>query len=131
MAHIIQATTRKVTNYIGRSERDKAHEIAASIADFRQRYRKISCLYSKEAIFNFDQTGFQYEPADLRTLSLKGERDTNLLLDSRTKHTHSYTVQPMVARDGTLFPRVLIVLSECNGVFGPKIAEHIAELERS
>lgn len=90
-------------------------------------YKNSSAPFEQSAVWNFDQTGFNYEPANLRTLSFKGERDTNILLDSRNKNTHSYTVQPMLSRDGRLFGKFLIVLQEREGSFGPKIATQVAE----
>lgn len=66
----------------------------------------------------------------LQLVSVKGERDTVLGIDSHNKHTHSYTVQPMVGRDGCLFPIALIVTQEDEGTFGPKLAPEIREIER-
>lgn len=75
--------------------------------------------FDKSKIWNFDQTGFNYEPANLRTLSFKGEWDTILMINSRNKHTHSYTSQPMISRDGKLFPKLLLVTQEPDNGFGP------------
>ena len=122
--------SRKVTNYIGRSELANVPTIAANILAFGGIYTNSSVPFDKSEIWNFDQTGFNYEPANLRTLSFKGERDTSLLLDSRNKSTHSYTVQPMVSRSVMLFGKFLIVLQEREGVFGPKVAAQVSDLER-
>lgn len=95
--------SRKVTLYTSRSERDNHEEIVASIQRFKQEHGAESRQFPMDRVWNFDQTGFNYEPANLRTLSFKGERDTTLLLDSRNKHTHSYTVQPLISRSGRLW----------------------------
>lgn len=122
--------SRKVTSYIGRSEKLQNLSITENVMHFKQQFTSAKVPFSKSEIWNFDQCSFQYEPANLRTLSLKGERDTELLLDNRNKFTHSYTAMPMISRDGKLFPKVLLVLQETNGVFGPKIKAHVADLER-
>lgn len=61
--------------------------------------RNLKSLFNKKFISNFDHGGFNYEPANMRILSLKGERDTWLLLNRMNKQTHSYTLQPMTTRD--------------------------------
>lgn len=122
--------SRKVTVYTSRTEQDNQQQIAESIVNFTQAYVRESIPFAKTHIWNFDQTGFAYEPSNLRTLSFRGERDTCLLIDSRNKHTHSYTVQPMIARNGHLFPKVLIVTQELNDDFGPILAPKMRELER-
>ena len=121
--------SRKVTNYMGRAELSKSTNISKSIIDFKVDYSRECKRFDKEFIFNFDQTGFQSEPSNLRTLSFKGERDTELMVDSKAKSTHSYTVMPMVSRSGKLFEKLLIVLQERDGAFGPKIKKQVAELE--
>lgn len=122
--------SRKVTLYTSRPEEQNKQAIADSIVAFQSRYANESSLFDQSDIWNFDQTGFNYEPSNLRTLSFKGERDTSLLLDSRNKHTHSYTVQPLISRDGKLYPKLLIVTQEADNAFGPRIKTKIAELEQ-
>lgn len=56
-------------------------------------------------IWNYDQTGFQHEPSNLRILSFKGERDTPLMVESKNKISHYYTFQPIISRSGRLFPK--------------------------
>lgn len=87
-------------------------------------------VFPVERIWNVDQTGFNYEPANMRTLSFKGERDINLVLDSHNKHTRSYTVMPIISRSGRLFPKVLIVTQELDNKFGPIVGPQVAALER-
>lgn len=122
--------SRKVTNYMGRSELSKAPELASRLIEFKGLYNRTCRFFNRSRIYNFDQTGFQYELSNLRTLSLNGERDTELILDSRNRHTHSYTAQPIISRDGRLFGKLLLVLQEKTGEFGPKIKSHVASLER-
>lgn len=122
--------SRKVTSYLGRAERDKSESIAASIVAFGLEYSPLSRRFPKNNIFNFDQTGFLQEPSNLRTLSFKGERDTNLLVNDKNKHTHSYTATPMISRSGRLFPRLMLVMQEETkfGKFGPRVSKRVREL---
>lgn len=103
--------SRKVTLYTTRIERKNEEAIVASIERFKSEHSE-SINFGMEKIWNVDQTGLNYESANQRTLSFKGERDTNLILDSKNKHTHSYTVQPVISRSGRLFQKLLIVTQE-------------------
>jgi hypothetical protein len=123
--------SRKITSYIGRAKFSSGAEIAESIANFSLNYSMILPLFTQDRIFNFDQTGFNYEPANLRTLSLRGERDTNLLLESRNKATHSYTTQPMISRSGLLYPKLLVCLQERSVPLSPEIRNRLDEIEKN
>lgn len=122
--------SRKVTAYSSRSDQENAAAIVQRIENFGPKYIEESSQFEKRHIYNFDQTGFNYEPANLRTLSFKGERDTIIVIDSKNKHSHSYTVQPMISRAGTLFKKLLIVTQEPENAFGPIVGPRILELER-
>lgn len=121
--------SRKVTIYTSRSEQENQQSISDSIKNFSIAYREASIPFDQAYIWNFDQTGFNYEPSNLRTLSFRGERDTALEINSRNKHTHSYSLQPMISRDGKLFPKLLIVTQETDNHFGPKVGPKVKELE--
>lgn len=121
--------SRKVTVYTSRSEEENREAVATSIRKFGETYKSESAPFERDNIFNFDQTGFNYEPTNLRTLSFKGERNTSLIVDSGHKTTHSYSVQPMISRNGKLFPKLLIVTQEVDNSFGPRIEPKIRELE--
>lgn len=121
---------RKVTYYLGKAEQRNEGAIAESIVNFRQNYTRDSKPFNSSFIWNFDQVGFNYEPSNLRTLSMKGERDVTLLLDQKRKMTHSYTVQPMISRDGRLFGKLLLVMQEQANTWGKNIGPEVARLER-
>lgn len=121
--------SRKVTVYTDRSASDE-NVIRERIRDFKSNYTEESSQFGQSCIWNFDQTDFNYEPANLRTLSHKGERDTLLMLKSKNKHSHSYSVQPIISRDGRLFDKLLIVTQETKDSFGPQIGPKIDALER-
>lgn len=67
------------------------------------------------------QSGFQYELTADRTLSWRGERDIIAYVDQENAATHSYTIQPIITRDGKLLGKLLICLQESGGTFGPNV----------
>lgn len=103
---------RKVTKTTTRSQREKVVETDESIRRFQAEYSRLSTAYDASRIFNFDQTAFNYEMHNLRTLSHQGERDTEMEADSINKQTHSYTAQVVVSRDGSTVGKLLLCLQE-------------------
>lgn len=68
-------------------------------------------MYEKENIWNTDQTGFKYEVLSTRSLTWKGERTTiGTAFSPKNKVTHSYTVQYIIAYDGSILPQVYVCL---------------------
>lgn len=124
--------SRKVTEYISRSENNQQDIIDCRIDQFLSDYERISPHFSRRLIINMDQTGFDYEITNQRTLSYIGERDTRLNVDQKNKISHSFTAQPMITRDGKTFGKLLLVLQENtkNETFGPRILPQVQELER-
>ena len=120
----------KVTEYCSRSEKEKKEEIEKSIEEFRELYRGRRQLVRPRLIWNTDQTGFNYEFANLRTLNFAGSRDTVLNIQERNKMTHSYTIQPIVSRDGRAIGKLLICMQEAKGQFGPRVREDVLRQER-
>jgi hypothetical protein len=62
-------------------------------------------------------------------MSWTGERDTLGYVDQPNKATHTYTVQPIVSRDGKLIGKLLICFQERGGRFGPRVEPQVRELE--
>lgn len=75
--------------------------------------------------------GIDYELKRDRTLSNEGEFDTRIKACSRNKQTHSYSIQPLVSKDGKTIGKLLIVLQDVGDKnnpsegFGPKIRERV------
>lgn len=122
-------SSRKITKISSRAERDHADGDARASAKFQEEYGFLSMFIRRNTIWNVDQTGFNYEQTTLRTLSHRGERDTVCAAESRNKRTHSYTSQPMISRDGRLIGKLLLCFQEARGVFGPRVAAGIRDLE--
>lgn len=74
-------------------------------------------------IWNFDQSSFNYERSNLRTLSHKGEKGTKAAVSSMHAATHSYSVMPLISMAGKLAPKLLICLQEVKGKIGPRVAQ--------
>ncbi len=74
-------------------------------------------------IWNFDQSSFNYNQSNIRTLSHKGERETRMMVNSMNAVTHSYSIMPLLSMDGTLASKLLICLQEKGGEFGPRVVK--------
>lgn len=134
---------RKITKTTTRSEREKITETERSIEKFQEDYQHLSSGYNRKSIINFDQTAFQYEMCNLRTLSHQGERDTECEADSINKQTHSYTAQVIISRDGSTVGKLLLCLQEDSRripsrtnnsdetaqMFGPQVYQDVDRLQ--
>lgn len=121
--------SRKVTEYGSQASNAKKADIEDKIAAFRANYNRVSAYFPRRLHWNVDQTGFNYEMSNERTLSNVGERDTLVDVGSKNKRTHSYTSQPMISRDGRLIGKLLLCLQEPNGQFGVRIAPEVKRQE--
>lgn len=121
--------SRKVTDYASRSYLDNLGKIEESIKNFTANYTRESAKFSPATILNFDQTGFNYESTNLRTISHKGERDTVLRVNDANKPKNSLSANPMISRNGRIFPTLAIVMKEPSGNFGPRVMANVKQLE--
>lgn len=122
--------SRAVTSYTSRAEQEQAEWIAGNTTQFRANFSSIEPLFPRRLIWNVDQTGFQYEIVNKRILSWRGERDTILNVDKKNLMTHSYSSQPMISREGRYIGKVLLVMQEPRGEFGPIVGPRVRALER-
>lgn len=120
---------RKVTGYESRAEAAQQDDIAASKLRFVEAFRLVRNQFPFNRIVNVDQSDFKYEKSNLRVIARKGDRDVVIRVDSKNKNTHSYTLQPMIARDGTLAGKLLICLHEDKDEFGPRIEPKVRRIE--
>lgn len=122
--------SRKITEFISRSENNQQDQIDERIDQFLSEYEQRAPRFPRRLIINMDQTPFNYEPTNKRTLSFVGERDTRVSIDQRNRMTHSFSSQPMMTRDGKVFGKLLLVMQEPRGEFGPVVKRRVLELER-
>lgn len=119
--------SRKVTKTLARRNVDPA-TLQWRIEKFMDTYAEMRNKFYRRHIWNMDQVGFTYEIDTQRTLDWKGNRDTIIVPNQRGHQTHSYTLQPIVSREGETIGKLLIVLREPKG-FGPRIGPEVRELE--
>jgi hypothetical protein len=74
---------------------------------------------------NLDQIGFNYEISTTRALSLCGEKDTLLSVQSVHACTHSLTIQPTISLSGRCVGKLLICLQESSDNFGQLVQRDI------
>lgn len=119
--------SRKVTKTIARRNVDPT-TLQWRIDKFMDTYAEQRSKFYRRHIWNMDQVGFTYEIDTQRTLDWKGNRDTIIIPNQRGHQTHSYTLQPIVSREGEIIGKLLIALREPKG-FGPRIGPEVRELE--
>ncbi|OXA48191.1 Tigger transposable element-derived protein 6 [Folsomia candida] len=101
-------SSRRIQKLVSKRAVRDMDQITATAALFRQQMKSLIPKFLPSNILNTDQTGFNYEMTSTRTLSWKGERKTLGSANSPTnKVTHSYTVQYVIAYDGTIFDKVV------------------------
>lgn len=125
-----RVVARTITGDTGRHEPTIQLAKALKLDQFRQQYSQLEWYFPRHLIWNYDQTGFNYEITNKRTLSFKGERDTIVGVNQRSKTTHSYTSQPMITREGRTMGKLLLCLREQSGDFPETKFDEIKALER-
>lgn len=122
--------SHKVTRYSSRTEREQREQDRMREEEFLEEFERQELFYPRHLIWNTDQTRFDYEITNKRTLSWVGERTTSVNVDSKGKLTHSYTAQPVISRDGRLIGKLFLIVQETNGDFGPQVGPRVRELEK-
>ena len=126
----IRVVNRKVTKFVTQNyntESININETADLFVKSSQQHFKDK-NYSKSEIFNSDQSGFNLEVHSGRTLEYKGVKTVEMLIQSKSAMTHSYSIQPTISADGYLLSPLYIVLKEEKGNFGPRIKPRIDKL---
>lgn len=120
---------RKVTKYKSRSDIDRSDAIQQSKITFAENYGQLSQFIPRSRILNVDQSGHKYEISNIRSLGRRGSRNHEIRIDSANKNTHSYTIQPIIGRDGYPRGRLLICFRKPRDDFGPEVARKVRNLE--
>lgn len=116
---------RKITKYVTAREIENQSSVEDEACCFVQEVNMNRVGISQEFIFNFDQSGFNYEYSPKRTLSHKGEKETYGLVKSQNAKSHSYTIMPLISMAGGLAGKLLVCLQEATGVLGPRVSESL------
>lgn len=120
---------RKVTDLVSDADARREPDRAAQRREYLDNYRQFARFFPRHRISNTDQSGNKYELSNLRTLGRIVSRDHLQRVQSRNKNTHSYTIQPLIGRDGLPRGKLLICFQEPNGTFGARIEPRVRELE--
>ena len=121
-------SSRKVTRYIKSAAAMKLGVISEEVKKFQKRLQTTIPKFESQYVINTDQTGCEYRCEVRRTLSVKGEKQTEVFLGDFNKVTHSYTAQYSITAAGTLLPKVFLCMREQKGNFGPRVYKSIQEM---
>lgn len=100
-------------------------DVAEKVNKYREETRALIAKYQPNEVFNSDQSGFNIELLSGRTLTEKGDKKVVSSIHQSHSGTHSYTIQPLISMTGHLYPRLLIVLQEKSGKFGPVVLQNL------
>ena len=122
-------TSREITKFVTKVTLEDDSKTQRKALEFT---REINQFKSEQGIehgrvWNTDQSGFNYEMTSARTLSIRGERDTQGLVQSMNAMTHSYTLQVLISNEGKLAPKLFLCLQEPGGQFGPTVSRQLEQ----
>jgi len=113
--------SRKVTKFVTRAQIENKEGISTSAKSFVEHVRTEIAAVGTTNTYNSDQSGFNIELHSGRTLEFRGVRKVEKVVQSVNSTTHSYTIQPTMNAEGELLGRLLLVLAEPSGSFGPVV----------
>lgn len=78
------------------------------IERFDEKIHNLVPKYPANAIFNFDQSAFNYENHSNRTLAHQGSHLVQVQTNAPNDMTHSLTIMPIISSDGILHRKLFI-----------------------
>lgn len=115
--------SRKGTRVVSTKNICDEEQVKQSAVDFVNRIKPLVRYFGEKGVLNTDQSAFRIEMYSGRTLEIKGTAKVELSYQQSKSATHSYTVQPTFTADGRSVSPLLVVLSETNGEFGPRVRQ--------
>lgn len=112
--------SRKITKFISRKLVEEIPLITNATEKFVANVKTKLAVIPASAVYNADQSGFEKELYAKRTLSFRGEKQTESVVQSMNAMTHSYTIMPVISMSGLLLPHLYICLQEPQGKLGPQ-----------
>lgn len=79
-------------------------------------------------VFNTDQSGIEYQACYKRTYNQKGEQNVHGNVANVENMKKTFTVQPLIAMDGRVAPKLLVILKETKDEFGPRVQKELENL---
>lgn len=110
-------SSRKITKFVSKRNHRNRDELRKAADEFVVKARDRMQHYSPGAVVNCDQSGVQLELFTNRTLAPTGSKKVEATVHSVTSTTHSYTIMPVFAADGTLYSKMFLVMKEPGGKF--------------
>ncbi len=126
--HDYGISSRKVEKYATNKHIMMKDQLEKNAQEFRSIVKRKFSSFNHDFILNADQTGFTYESASKRTLSIKNEKHTYLKVQSKNAITHSFTIMPSISLSGNCYGKVFICLKETSDDFGPIVKQQIDQL---
>lgn len=117
--------SRKVTKTLSRKQIATLPNVKAQVEKYRDEVRELTKEFQPHQIYNTDQSGFNIELLSGRTLTTKGEKLVYSTINQSNSETHSYTIQPIISMGGVQVKKMLIVLQEPKGHFGPNVEKNL------
>lgn len=124
-AHKIKS--RKITKFVSRTYVHDETQKGVVVEEFLKNAKERFSHYSQSS--NTDQSGFEREMRSKRALSFVGGNHTQTVAQSVSALSHSYTIMPTISMDGSLLPKLFIVLQEPKGFFGPVVSKRMFQAE--
>lgn len=106
--------SRKITHFNTPNEMESADEIKQRGEQFVAETKIFLETINPRNIFNSDQTSFKKEMGYGRTLEIRDKVKVFGKITSKSATTHSHTLQPTIAMDGSMFEKSLLCLQEPN-----------------
>ena len=111
-------SSRRITKFVTKVNLRNAEKIENKGKEFVQQVRQeVFCPFVLSEIANADQSGFIKEFTTARTMAPTGSKTVEVVTQSSTALTHSYTMMPTLLADGTLRGPLFVVLQEPGGAF--------------
>ncbi|EFN69792.1 hypothetical protein EAG_03888, partial [Camponotus floridanus] len=119
--------SRKILKYVSPKFSQSENDIIRMSPEFLSTVEKSILInnVSDTFIFNADQTGIQKEIHSGRSLTFQGERDVQAISQSLYSMTHSYTLMPIINKNGDILKPIFIVLQEPNWPLSEKVLNNL------
>lgn len=120
--------SRKITKFVKKSYTSEVVDVEKVATDFVHKSLQESDGFLPNVIFNTDQCGINIELTSGRSLDIIGTKKVVKAVGSVAATTHSYTIQPVISKDGRLLSPMFVCWQETTGVFGPNVRRGIEAL---
>ena len=114
-----------MTKLVTKKAVENQDQINYSAETFVSVTKRIIKNYNPNQVLNTDQIGIELEPYGNRTLSYSGEKSTWASIRSSGAATHSYTIQPTIAMDGSVIGQLYVCLKEPTGRISDNIKRNL------